>query len=165
MWTPRRLMLVISGILLFGGGFTAYSQMFGWIDGLPPLPEPFTHAVVETADIPQLPGGVTPLQSRLRAAFGPNCIEQSYNLKFESREKGLLFAAAEGKILEDGRVLFQQISVAIFGKGTAELSTIHSDRAVLTFETPIRKLDDIGNKKVTAAVLHADPEFLTNDPR
>jgi len=165
VWTPRRLTLMLLGLLLFGGGFSVYSQLFGWIDGLPPLPPSYMKAVIEGSNIAELPGGVTPIQARLRQAFGQNCIEQSYNLKFEAREKGLLFAAADAKILEDGRVLLQQMSVAVFGKTNKELTTIHADRAWLTFDKPVRKIDDMGARKVTAAELHSDPDFPTNDPR
>ncbi|MCE9534666.1 MAG: hypothetical protein K8T89_26625, partial [Planctomycetes bacterium] len=165
MWTPRRMILVAVGVLLFGGGFTLYSQLFGWIDGLPPLPDTYSQEQVDGAKVPELPGGTTPIQTRLRQAFGPNCVEQAYNLKFEAREKGLLFAASDAKILEDGRVLLQQMSIAVFGKVNREISTIHADRAWLTFEKPVSKLDDMGTNKLKSAELQADPDFPTSDVR
>jgi len=166
MWTPRRLIMIVTSMVLFSGGFTAYSALFGWIDGLPQLPENFLREQVDGNEIPTLPGGLTPLQNRLRVAFGPNCIEQGYNLKFESREKGILFAAADTKILEDGRVLLHQVSVAVFGKDNKEeMTTIHCDRAFLTYDQPVRKIDDLGTSKVKAAELIADPEAPTSDPR
>jgi hypothetical protein len=169
VWTPRRIVLVVAGILLFSGGFTVYAQLFGWIDGLPPLPEKYTHVVGQQEDLPSITReGVTPIVSRLQAAFGKDCIEQTqaYNLKFEVREKGILFAAVESKILDDGRVRLQQVSVAVFGKNNAkEISTVHADRAFLTFEQPVKTIEDMGKRKITAAELHADPEYPTSDPR
>ncbi len=166
MWTPRRLLLVVIGLVLFSGGFTVYSRLFGWIDGLPPLPERYTAAPDgshELQDYARKPP--SPLTARLRHAFGPNCVEETYNLKFESREKGLLFAAAESKILEDGRVRLLQVSVAVFAKSSKDMTTVHADRAILTFDQPVRKIDDMGTRKVREAELHADPEYPTSDPR
>ena len=167
MWTPRRVIMVVTGLLLFSGGFTVYSSLFGWIDGLPPLPEALTHPAVEGSALPGLLPGLTPIQSRIRQAFGPNCVEltQAYNIKFEVREKGIIFAAADSKILDDGRVQFQQLSVAIFGKSSPEISTIHADRAFITFDQPIRRMEDMASRKVVAAQLHSDPDFKTDDPR
>ena len=38
MWTPRRVLLLIFGVAVFGLAFGVYSRFLGWIDGLPPLP-------------------------------------------------------------------------------------------------------------------------------
>lgn len=165
MWTPRRLVVVISGLLLFGSGFTVYTRFFGSIDGLPPLPETFTQAIIDGSKIPDISINRGPFMARLRQAFGQDCIEQTYNLKFENREKGILFAAYESKILDDGRVLLQQISVAIFAKTSHEISTVHADRAFLTFDRPVRKIEDVGNHKVVVAELISDSDYPTNDPR
>jgi hypothetical protein len=166
VWTPRRLLLIVSGLFSFAASYFVYSSLFGWIDGLPPLPEAYMVVVVDGGQgIRDLPSGISPLISRLRYAFGPDCVEQSYKLKFESREKGLLFAAAESEFLPDGRVRLEQMSVAIFGKGNHDLTTVHSDRAFLTFDQPVHRIDDVGSRKITFAEMHADPEARTNDPR
>jgi lipopolysaccharide export system protein LptA len=158
--------VVVVGLLLFCGGFTLYSQLFGWIDGLPPLPAKYLQARPIDGPEPTSRGGVKPIIARLRAAFGDDCIEQTYNMKFEARAKGIIFAAADSEIMTDGRVRLDQVSVVIFGKNNSkEITTVHADRAFLTFDQPVRKIEDMGSRKVTAAELHSDPEFPTNDPR
>jgi len=168
MWTPRRISLAAIGLVLFCGGFALYSSVFGWIDGLPPLPAAYVQPQGDSGVMPERKeGAVPPLQARLRLAFGVDCVEQTrtYSHKFESREKGLLFAAGEEKILEDGRIGLRQVSVAIFGKGNPDISTIHADVAYLTFDQPIKKIEDMGTRKIVYAELQSDPEAKTYDPR
>ena len=38
MWTPRRVLVLFGGLLLFGGVYGVYARVLGWVDGLPPLP-------------------------------------------------------------------------------------------------------------------------------
>ncbi len=152
--------------MIFGGGFAVYASVLGWLDGLPPLPEVYTHPMVNENDIPDVTsGGVRPIDARLKLAFGPSCVELNYKLKFEAQKKGLLFAATDYKQLDDGRVQLDQVSVAIFGKGTREISTVHADRAILTCDKPIKKIEDMGSRKIVAAELMADSEYATHDPR
>src|SRR5271166_279117 len=162
------MLMVIAGLILFSGGFTVYSRLFGWIDGLPPLPDPYLTVLPPDVGLPTTGREGTPIQKRLQLAFGANCLEQSqqlYKLKFESREKGILFAASDYKIMDDGRVQIQQMSVAVFGKTNKEMTTVHCDRAILCFDQPVRKIDDMGARKIKSAELYADPEYPTDDPR
>ena len=165
MWTPRRIFLVVAGLLVFSGGYAVYAHILGWLDGLPPLPEVYTHEMVDRSDIPEIAIGDRPIDTRLKIAFGPACVEVHYKLKFEAREKGLLFAATDYKQMDDGRVQLDQVSVAIFGKNSRDISTVHADRAYITCDKPIKKIEDMGARKIVAAELHADPDYATHDVR
>lgn len=165
MWTPRRILLVVAGMLIFGGAFGVYATFLGWIDGLPALPQVYTQPMVDGTDIPDINRTDGPIDTRLKLAFGPGCVEVHYKLKFEAQKKGLLFAATDYKQLEDGRVQLDQVSVAIFGKGTREISTVHADRAFLTCDKPIRRIEDMSSRKVIAAELIADSEYQVHDVR
>ena len=39
MWTPKRIVLLAFGVVLFFAGYMVYSSCLGGIDGLPPLPD------------------------------------------------------------------------------------------------------------------------------
>ena len=47
MWTPKRIVLLALGFLVFFSGYLLYASCLGGINGLPPLPD---------ADLPN-PGG------------------------------------------------------------------------------------------------------------
>ena len=41
VWNPRRVLLLVLGVALFGAVFGVYARLLGWIDGLPQLPAEF----------------------------------------------------------------------------------------------------------------------------
>ena len=56
MWTPRRVLLLILGVVLFGAAFGVYLRFLGWIDGLPQLPDEFLGRRAETEPFPSFAG-------------------------------------------------------------------------------------------------------------
>ena len=74
MWTPRRVLLLLGGLLLFSGVYGSYSRLLGWLDGLPQLPAKMLDS---TPGQPIPPIRTTsPTIERIREAFGPDCLEQ-----------------------------------------------------------------------------------------
>ena len=41
MWSPRRVLLMVVGLIVFLAGFRVYGHFLGGIDGLTPLPEDY----------------------------------------------------------------------------------------------------------------------------
>ena len=39
MWTPKRILILVGGLIFFLIGFAVYTYFLGAIDGLPPLPD------------------------------------------------------------------------------------------------------------------------------
>ena len=39
MWTPKRILLMTLGLVLFLASYLGYANYLGGVDGLPPLPE------------------------------------------------------------------------------------------------------------------------------
>ena len=39
MWTPKRILLMTLGLVLFLASYLCYTSYLGGVDGLPPLPE------------------------------------------------------------------------------------------------------------------------------
>ena len=44
MWTPKRVLLLVLGIVVFTSAYVVYAHFLGRVDGLPPLPEPKEHS-------------------------------------------------------------------------------------------------------------------------
>ena len=52
MWTPRRLVLYLFGLVLLTAAYAVYNQLLGRYDGLPPLPGQFLdRRTADDADI------------------------------------------------------------------------------------------------------------------
>ena len=41
MWTPKRILMLTLGFIVFLAAYLAYGRVLGRIDGLPPLPEAY----------------------------------------------------------------------------------------------------------------------------
>ena len=96
MLTPRRTLLLLAGFVLFGAAYFGYSQLLGWIDGLPQLPEPMLKKQEGIFQSPVKP--ISPTVQRIREAFGPDCPEQlsafyPTQLEFRNRESSIVLAA------------------------------------------------------------------------
>ena len=71
--TPRRILLLVAGLAAFGVAFAAYARLFGWLDGLPLLPQRLLRPADGTF---RPPARVTsPTIELLKAAFGDNSLE------------------------------------------------------------------------------------------
>lgn len=176
MWTPRRIALLLTGLVLFAGGYLGYARLLGSFDGLPPLPASYR----PTGDRPPLPtsqGPVNSLERKFELAFGLGCPELSstYPIRLDMEGRGILVAAQEFKIQTDadprpGWVRLSPLSLGMIGKkrgdnGVPEINTLYCDFAFLKFDKPIRALSDMSGSKIVQAELHADPDTRTFDAR
>jgi hypothetical protein len=168
MWTPKRIVLLVLGFVVFAAGYWAYARFLGGIDGLPALPEEYARGDPNTKPPPDLPGNRTnEIDDKLKQAFGEACPELDYAIKLEVRAKAMLLAAKDYKILDDGRVELSLLSVALFGKNTGdgkfpEINTVRCLTAHLTFDHPITNPADMGRYKITLAELAGQVEVVNN---
>ncbi len=105
MWTPKRILILVSSTLLFLSGYGVYAFVFGDIDGLQPLGAEFYP--------PDGRGPIEPgtqesqKQAMIRQAFGPDCEELRRDIRLLVRDKGMVLSAGEFEIVkQDGRVKF-----------------------------------------------------------
>ena len=169
MWTPKRVLLLAAGFVVFLTAYLVYAHFLGGIDGLPPLPE--AYSPIAQPDDPIRPPSVTQensVDNKLRMAFG-NAYDEVKNrkIKLELQQRGIVLAAQEAKILEDGRVELKPFSLAIFRKERVpekfpEINTVQSKSAVLRFDRPITKIYEISNRKVVVGDLLDDVYIINN---
>jgi hypothetical protein len=179
VWTPRRILILLSALLGFGLVYVAYSKFLGRFDGLPTLPVKFLEA--DDKPVPEFAPVESPTIARLREAFGDNCPEMgaAYPTRLEIRESGIVFAAGMPQIgSEPSRfVRLAPLSVATFGKPRPaadratgevnEINTLHSDEGILEFDRPIASDRDMltGKAKLIGIEFRSNPDPHTNDPR
>ncbi|MGF1579446.1 MAG: LptA/OstA family protein [Gemmataceae bacterium] len=167
MWTPKRILLLIGGFVLFLAFYLPYAYFLGGIDGLPPLPKRY---YPPDGDGPLIILPKTPVYEadrKLRVAFGPDCPEVEQNLRVEVRKKRFVFSTNGFNFETDGRVKFKPFSIALFrekknGDLIPEINTIRAKEAYLQFDRPIRHLADIGNRKIVGAELRGDITIINN---
>jgi lipopolysaccharide export system protein LptA len=170
VWTPRRIVLLVTGLLFCTGAYSVYAHLLGGVDGLPPLPPAFAE-VRDPGDAYEPPKATAgnPMEKRLQEAFGANCDELFYKFKVDNRSKGVLLVYGDYNLKEaDGRAQFWPCSIAIFGKahgpdGVPEITTMHCDRAFVEFDQPVSKASDMEGRKIVAVELRSDPELLWPD--
>ena len=179
MWTPRRVVLLLAGLALFGGSYLTYSRALGWLDGLPQLPDKFRDSTGGEFRPPER--ATSPTVEKLREAFGPDCPElsdQNYPTKLEFRNGDssvVLAAGATPLVPNSHRVTLSPFSVAMFGKPkpahlrapgeVAEISTFHADKAVLEFDRAIDNPNDMNRARLVKLELVSEPELALPDPR
>jgi lipopolysaccharide export system protein LptA len=169
MWTPRRIVLLAFGFLLFFGTYLGYGTSYiGRIDGLPPLPPAYWNPL--TKETPPPPRRHTRLEEKLTQAFGPNCPELTRPIRVELHSRNMVVAAAEYQITPEGQVSFNLISVVMCAKDRGdgqpvEMNTIRGDVALLTFDRPVTNLSEIGSRKVVEARLDGRIEVVSNRRR
>ena len=167
MWTPKRIVLLALGFLVFFSGYLLYASCLGGINGLPPLPD---------ADLPN-PGGDAlgpapprglKLEDKLRQAFGPECPELKWALKLEMNSKNMVVAAKDFKIDDAGRLNLDHMSVAMFGKDAGdgrgvEINTLRAKKAYLEFDKKLGKSEkEFGARRIVAAELIEEIEIVNN---
>src|SRR3954471_2002479 len=141
MWTPRRLLLLLVGLAFFGTAYAVYARFLGGIDGLPLLPDEFL--VRRTSDSKDVinPAVMTEIDRKLIQAFGPGCREVNCPYKLNLLKMGLLLAFNTYEPEPDGRARLTPCSLAIFKEappgGVPEISTVHCDVALLSFDKPV----------------------------
>ena len=177
MWTPRRIFLLLVGLIFCGAVYYTYALVLGGIDGLPPLPRKYSKVQTDISPAngrsADSPPSEKPSDIRIQQAFGLKCPELNYKIKFESRLKGVLIAAGDMIVRPDGdgRVELTRCSLAMFGKTLTpdafpEINVIHCDRCFLEFDRPVRKLgDNMDISRIVSAELVSDPELPDFDSR
>jgi lipopolysaccharide export system protein LptA len=169
VWTPKRVLLLAAGFVVFLTAYLVYAHFLGGIDGLPPLPEAYS-PIAPSDDPPRTPSVTqeNSVDNKLRMAFG-NAYDEVKNrkIKLELQQRGIVLAAQEAKILEDGRVELKPFSLAIFRKERVpekfpEINTVQSKSAVLRFDRPITKIYEISNRKVVGGDLIDDVYIINN---
>lgn len=181
MLTPRRTLLLLAGFLLFGGAYGAYARFLGWLDGLPQLPEPMRRQGDSEFRPPER--NVTPTQQRLAEAFGAGAPETDYSAypnQFSFLSGSSVIALASGPVPgnpNSNRITLTPFSVAVFAKSkpphlrqpgeVAEITTIHSDKAVLEFDRVITNPSEMRTAKLVRMELGRLSEFeqADKDPR
>ena len=73
MWTPKRVLILVSGLLLFLSGYGVYAFFLGDIDGLQPLDAGYYPPENQPPDelVPQ----ESLREAMIKQAFGPGCEE------------------------------------------------------------------------------------------
>jgi hypothetical protein len=167
VWTPKRIVLLVLGFTLFVAAYWGYAHFLGGIDGLPALPEEYLRSEQGPEGPVEPSGRSSELDAKLRQAFGEECPELDHAIKLEVRAKGMLLAAKDYQILDDGRIRLSPLSVAMFGKNTGdgkfpEINTLRCREAFLTFDHPITSPADMGRYKITLAQLQGQVEVVNN---
>src|SRR5215469_16641563 len=83
MWTPRRVALLLFGIVLFFGCYFGYGRsQLGAIDGLPTLPDDFRPRP-DTGEWDRPLTRESRVVGKLKQAFGLECEELKRSIKLE----------------------------------------------------------------------------------
>jgi lipopolysaccharide export system protein LptA len=169
MWTPRRIGLLVVGIITFCATYAGYAHCHvGSIDGLPTLPDELRRPSTAHVHIDPPPPRTSRVEAKLGQAFGAGCPELTYPIKLELHSRSMVLAARSAVFDEDGRVhLDGKVSIAMFGKNQnaakdVEINTIKGDQAWLTFDRPVYSPADINGRKVTDAELVGNIDIVNN---
>src|SRR5262245_4140740 len=118
--TPRRILLLVGGLALFGAAYIIYARFVGWLDGLPVLP---ARMLAESDGKFRPPPRTTaPTTVLLAAAFGENSPElesANYPMQLLFYDGDSTFVVASGSPPanpESNRVLLTPFSLAVKGK-------------------------------------------------
>jgi lipopolysaccharide export system protein LptA len=166
VWTPKRILLLVGGFMLFLVAYGGYAAtFFGRIDSLPPLPDiyrPRQSRVQTRAAVPR----IHPINAKLEKAFGTDCPEIHRPIRLDLHSKNMVLSAEDCKFI-DGRLQLTPISLALFGKDKGdgrdiEINTIKAKVAWLTFDRPINSPNEINGRKIIAAELIDEITIVNN---
>jgi len=169
VWTPKRILLLAFGFVMFFLAYGIYAHFLGGVDGLPPLPpEALGDDDTEGIDPPIRPAGDN-MERKFRMAFGAACEEQNRSIRLEKRDSGFVLAADNFGIEPDGRVKLWPFSIALFGKDKAdgqfpEINTVKADVAYLRFDQRIANISDMASRKLVGGELVRNV-FIRNNRR
>ena len=179
--TARRVLLLVSSVVVFGLAYGSYAHFLGWLDGLPVLPTRYLIPAQGELRYPEQP--VTPTLELLKQAFGehsPEVESLGYptRLAFRRGDTTLVVACGRPPAQPDSqRVTVTPFSAAVFGKPkpphqlqpgeTVEIATFHADKAVLEFDRLIRTPTDMNEARLIRLELISDPDAAVSrsDPR
>src|SRR5262249_38854149 len=170
VWTPKRVLLLAVGFVLFSVAYLVYAHFLGGINGLPPLPDDYRPiALIGERELPPPDEHENEADHKLRLAFGPDCDEvKNRNIKVELQSKGMVLAAQDIKFI-GGSVRLTPFSLAIFGKDkegepSPEINTVQCREATITFDKPVNNIAEMGNnvRKIIGAELAGDVTIINN---
>lgn len=155
MWTPKRVALLLFGLVLFVAAFVVYNRVLGGIDGLPPLPESCYPSSESPG--PRRPIEPSTIEARLQQAFGNGCPELEWPYKIEIKARGMVLAA-DVIDFKDGRARLTPMHIALFSKSTEpghfpEINTIEADEAYLKFDRDVNSFLEMAHRKLVEAEL------------
>ncbi len=167
MWTPKRIMLLASSFVLFTVVYLLYTlTALGRINTLPPLPDQYRPAddgEAPAAEHRTRPFQPTPLERKLKQAFGEFCKELTWPVLLELNSKSMVMAAGKCEVGKDGRIYLQPMSLALFGKkkndgGEVEINTLKCNEAYIRFDRPVTSFSpsELNGRKVVEAELFGD---------
>jgi hypothetical protein len=176
--TPRRILLLVGGLVAFAAAYFGYARFIGWLDGLPLLPPKMLIASQGSFVLPERP--TSPTIEMLKVAFGdgsPELDPVNYPTQLEFRrspETSVVVASGSPPSNPNStRVPLTPFSVAVFRKPRpdhvlepgeiSEISTIHADRGVLEFDRIITTPSDMNTAKLVRLELISDPEQAVPD--
>jgi hypothetical protein len=168
VWTAKRILILVIGLLVTLCSFAVYSVFLGVIDALPPfdinkLPKPGEEEICTLQGT-----GEGEVDRRLILAFGQNCKELQRPLRLWLPDKGIAFATGEFLIDKtDGKVRLAPFSAAFYHKSSVpgafpEISMIRCDMAILTLDKPVTQFSELNSRKVIAVeMVGRQPHFIT----
>ncbi len=162
MWTPKRLLILLGGLVLSMTGYLIYAFFLGGIDGLPLLSEDYLPIYVN-GGIPPLPAPSDgEIDKKLKQAFGTECEEWRRPLLLNLTSKGILLAANQCDIETDGRVKLYPFSAALFPKNNRpdapfpEINTVQCETAFLTLDRPVSHFSELSTRKIIGVELRGN---------
>jgi len=154
VWTPKRVLILFGGFVLFGALFVVYSFVLGSYDGLPILPEKYLPSPDREPPVTPPPGTT---EKKILLAWGAECEEMKRETILDLSSKGLLISAGKFEI-DNGRVKLTPFSAALFPKGRRddkhpEINTVKCELAYLTFDKPIKSVTEMNSRKIIGVEL------------
>lgn len=179
MWTPKRIILLVGGFVVFTLVYVLYTlTALGRINTLPPLPDQYKPSQGDdTSPVVRTPRPLrpTPLERKLEMAFYPGCEELKWPVLLELNSKSMVIAAWKFEIADHGRVKLELMSLALFGKKKndgrdIEINTLKCKQAYITFDRPVTSFSpgELSGRKIVEAELFGDstkPIRITNNRR
>ena len=182
MWTPRRILLLLTAMAATVGAYLAYARVLGGIDGLPELPAEYLVSPNAPAP-PTLSDKVMLTKEMLKRAFGGGSPEVGNAIAYKLQ----IYMAAQGQLIACGQPAFaaepsrfvevSPFSMASIGKPRApgdpgppdereEITTAHADKAILEFDKPVASAQDMREKcKLVGLQMLSTPDVPSADAR
>lgn len=165
MWTAKRIVILVVGLVVCLGGYTVYSLCLGLIDGTRSLPE---WMLPSSGEIKLPPPGETPADKMLKVAFGDGCEELRRPLRLWLPDKGVVLSAGDFSIesKDGGRVRLAPFSAAIFhkkkeGSRYPEITALRCDVAILNLDRPVTQYSELASRKVIGIELQGGRPGVT----
>ena len=166
VWTPKRVVLLAAGFVLFVLAYAGYSAVLGGINGLPPLPPEYLESGPAVIVKPKRESSIV---EKLEVAFGKNCEEINRPIRLDLHSKNMVLTADQFVIVQPGakRVQLIKVSLGLFSKDRAdgrglEINTLKADEAFLDLDQPIEKQFDLAKRKIIAAELRNNIILVNN---